>query len=251
MKVTIITVVFNAENTIKHCIESVLAQDFNTIEYIIIDGQSTDGTLSVIKSYQDRISRIVSEKDGGIYDAMNKGIELASGEIIGILNADDVYAYNSVISDVVEVFENQKVDGVYGDLVYINSLSEGKIKRKWISGSYYKDAFLWGWMPPHPTFFVRKECYQKFGGFRLNLGSAADYELMLRFIHKHGISLHYLPKIMIKMCMGGASNATLENRILANQNDRRAWKINSLKPYFFTLALKPARKMFQFFKLAH
>ena len=246
MKISIITVVFNGVSTIKHCIESVLNQDYDSIEYIIVDGNSNDGTKEVIKSYGNKIDIFLSEPDKGIYDAMNKGIELATGDIIGILNADDFYADQTVISSIAEAFKKTGADGCYADLNYVDGQDESVIKRKWVSGNYGPNSFLMGWMPPHPTFFVKRECYKKFGKFRLDMGSAADYELMLRMILKNGIKLAYVPRVTVKMRTGGVSNSTFKNRIEANKNDRKAWKINDLTPWFFTLWLKPVRKIVQF-----
>ena len=246
MKVSILTVVYNGAATIRHSIESVLGQDYPDIEYIIVDGNSKDGTQDIVRSYGDKIARFLSEPDAGIYDAMNKGIQLATGDVIGILNADDFYAYPSVVSEVAEVLASSNADASYGDLEYIDANDATVVRRKWVSGAYKVGAFLNGWMPPHPTFFVRKEVYNTHGHFRLDLGSAADYELMLRFVHRENIKLVYLPKVLVKMRAGGVSNSTLKNRIAANQNDRLAWKINNLKPRFYTLWLKPLRKIIQF-----
>lgn len=246
MKVSIITVVYNGARTIGQCIESVLGQDFSDIEYIVIDGNSKDGTQEIVRSYGARVTRFISEPDGGIYDAMNKGITLATGDVIGILNADDFYAYGSVISDVAAKMDSADIQGCYGDLVYVDSMDEAAIKRKWISGNYKDGAFLNGWMPPHPAFFVKRELYERFGLFRLDFGSAADYELMLRFIHKAKAKIAYVPKVLVKMRIGGVSNSNVKNRIAANRNDLRAWKENGLKPHFYTLWLKPLRKIVQF-----
>ena len=246
MKISIITVVYNGVQTIRQCIESVLGQDYPSIEYIIIDGNSTDGTQEVIRSYGKAVSKFVSEPDSGIYDAMNKGIQIATGELIGILNADDFYAFPSVLKEVAAQLSSGNYEACYGDLQYVDASNEAIVKRQWNSGKYSSGAFLSGWMPPHPTFFVRKEVYDKFGKFRLDLGSAADYELMLRFIHKNGIRVTYVPKVLVKMRVGGVSNSTLKNRLAANRNDLKAWKINNLRPRFYTLWLKPLRKLIQF-----
>lgn len=246
MKVSIITVVFNGASTLNSCIDSVLAQNYDFIEYIIIDGKSKDQTVDIVKSYGNRIDKFISEADNGIYDAMNKGVALATGDIVGILNADDFYAGNTVISDIVQAMKSTNADGAYGDLQYVDATELNKIKRNWKSGSYQKGSFITGWMPPHPTFFVKKSLYEKYGSFRLDLGSAADYELMLRMIHKSGITLAYVPKVLVKMRAGGVSNSNVSNRIAANKNDRLAWKINGLKPKFYTLWLKPLRKVLQF-----
>jgi glycosyltransferase len=246
LKISIITASFNSSKTIEQTIQSVLSQRYPNVEYIIIDGASQDETLSIIEKYRDKISIFISEKDNGIYNAMNKGLKLASGDIIGILNSDDFYADDEVLSDVVKIFEQRRADAVYADLQYVDANDTQKVLRNWKSGKYKQGDFLFGWMPPHPTFFVRKHVYEKYGFFNESFSSAADYELMLRFIHKHKITIEYLPRVIIKMRIGGKSNRSFKNRIKANLEDRKAWKINALKPYFFTLFLKPFRKLKQF-----
>lgn len=248
MKISIITVVFNGEKTIKDTIESVLTQNYDNIEYIIIDGNSTDSTTTIIKKYQDKIQKFVSETDKGVYDAMNKGITLANGEIIGILNADDIYNSPFIISQVIKMFDDSKADAVYGDLLYVKFDDLNIIKRNWKAGEYKPGLFLWGWMPPHPSFFLRKSWYTNYGLFRLDLNSAADYELMLRMVHKFKAKIAYIPEVIVKMRIGGMSNNTLANRILANKNDQKAWKVNNITPYPFTTLLKPIRKILQFIK---
>ncbi|MBA3898772.1 MAG: glycosyltransferase [Bacteroidetes bacterium] len=246
MKVSIITITYNSAETVEDTIKSVLSQDYQNIEYIIIDGASRDNTLSIISHYKNKVSILVSEPDKGIYDAMNKGLSLAKGDIIGLLNSDDVYAHASVISNMVDKLKEKEADAVYGDLVYVDRKME-KVIRYWKAGEYTKGLFLKGWMPPHPTFFVKKYVYDKLGLFNLQLKSSADYELMLRFIHKGNIIVVYLPEVMVKMRTGGQSNVTLRNRIKANQEDRLAWKLNGLSPTPFTLILKPLMKARQFF----
>jgi glycosyltransferase involved in cell wall biosynthesis len=247
MKLSIITVSYNSEKTIEDTILSVLSQDYENIEYIIIDGGSNDRTCEIIKKYKPQISFFISEPDKGIYDAMNKGIKKATGAVVGILNSDDFYANEQVLSSVMQKFDSN-VDGVYADLVYVDATNTDKVLRKWISGSYVKDSFLKGWMPPHPTFFVRKEVYEKYGMFNTILRSAADYEFMLRVIHKFKIRLTYLPQVIVRMRAGGESNASLSNRIKANKEDRKAWELNGLKPNTFTLIRKPLSKVLQFIK---
>lgn len=248
MKVSIITIAYNSAATIADTIRSVASQNYAEIEYIIVDGNSRDETLSIVKSFGNAVSKVVSEKDKGIYDAMNKGVGLASGDIIGILNSDDFYADDHVITDVVKSFQEKQCDGLYADLVYVNRELSDKVVRTWKAGEYRHGKFLSGWMPPHPTFFVKKSCYEKFGTYTLELKSAADYELMLRFIHKHQISLAYLPRIITKMRTGGQSNVTVMNRIKANMEDRKAWKMNGIHPNFLTLTRKPVSKILQFLK---
>jgi glycosyltransferase len=214
---------------------------------VIIDGGSTDGTLEILQECRSVLSKVISEPDRGIYDAMNKGLLLAaSGDIIGFLNADDFYASSDVISKVLNIFEDQNVDSCYGDLIYVDPADTDRVVRYWKAGPYNYRRFYWGWMPPHPTFFVRKRVFDKYGYFDLSLGSAADYELMLRFLLRHKVSTSYIPEVLVKMRVGGVSNALLRNRLLANRNDRMAWKINGLKPYPWTLYLKPFSKLGQY-----
>ena len=247
MKISIITVAYNSAKTIEDTLNSVVNQDYRSIEYIIIDGGSTDDTLQIVEKYKSQIAFILSEKDKGIYDAMNKGIASATGDIIGILNSDDFYTHSHVLSKIVSEFK-PGIDGVYADLVYVDPVDTAKTTRTWKSGNYKVGAFLKGWMPQHPTFFVRKEIYDKYGAYTLNLRSAAYYEFMLRVIHKHVIKLAYLPETIVRMRAGGASNASLKNRIKANKEDRLAWKMNDLRPQLFTHLRKPLSKIFQFLK---
>ncbi|MBO0948734.1 glycosyltransferase family 2 protein [Fibrella forsythiae] len=251
MTVSIITVVYNGADTIADAIDSVLGQTYPMIEYIIIDGNSTDGTQAIIAGYGNRISQFVSEPDKGLYDAMNKGIQRATGDIIGILNADDLYRHTEVISRIVDTFSQYQADAVYGDLVYSQRESPERIMRYWRAGTYRPGAFLRGWMPPHPTFFVKSNVYQQHGYFTTTLRSAADYELMLRFVHKHQIQIAYLNEVVVVMRLGGVSNSSLTNRLRANREDRVAWQMNGIRPGWFTLWLKPLRKIGQFWQRKH
>ena len=202
--------------------------------------------MSIIKDNEDLISNWISEPDSGIYDAMNKGINIATGEIIGILNSDDIYFDNYVIEKVVNAFKKHKTDSLYSNLIYVNKDNFEKIDRFWKSGRYYRKNFLFGWMPPHPTFFVRSDIYKKYGNFDKSLSSAADYEFMLRVLYRYRISSLYLNFISVKMRSGGNSNSSIKSRIIGNFQDKLAWKKNSIKPYFFTTLLKPIRKIPQF-----
>ena len=246
MKVSIITISFNSESTIEDTIRSVLAQEYTEIEYIIVDGGSSDGTQRIVERYIDRIAQFISEPDKGIYDGMNKGLALATGDLIGILNSDDVYADNTVISDVVSCIRKSDAEGLYADLDYVDRNDLTKVTRRWRPGPYRHGAFRKGWMPPHPTFFVKTEIYDRYGHFSTDLTSASDYELMLRFVHKHCIRIVYLPRVVIKMRTGGHSNVTLMNRIRANREDKRAWAMNGLRPGILTLVRKPLSKIMQF-----
>jgi glycosyltransferase involved in cell wall biosynthesis len=246
LKISVITATFNSAATIESTIRSVIDQDHPDIEYIVVDGGSTDGTLDIVRRYTSRISRLIVETDRGIYDALNKGIAAASGDLISILHSDDFFIDTHVLGKYVELFRSTRADAAYSDLFYVDRSDTDKIVRKWKSGTYSPDAFYNGWMPPHPTFIVKKEIYARYGVFDLRFRTAADYELMLRFILKHGISLAYLPEFTIKMRVGGVSNAKVKNRIAANREDRRAWSVNGLTPKFYTLLLKPLRKLVQF-----
>jgi glycosyltransferase involved in cell wall biosynthesis len=245
--VTIVTATYNSEKTIRDTLVSVALQDYPRIEHVIVDGLSTDNTLSIVREYA-HVAKIISEKDAGIYDAMNKGIKACTGDIIGILNSDDFYVSNAIISQVVERMLAEQTDTLYGDLVYVHPEHTNRITRTWIAGECKPNKFLFGWMPPHPTFFVRRNVYNRLGFFNIALKSAADYELMLRFLFKEKISASYLPKVLVKMRAGGVSNESLLNRINANIQDREAWRVNQLHPYFFTSWLKPIRKLTQYIR---
>ena len=245
--VSIITVVRNGEDTIADCLRSVIDQTYRNIEHIIIDGASNDGTIGIIREYATAGIKVVSEPDQGIYDAMNKGIRNSSGEIIGILNADDMYYDNNVIESVVNAFIHENIDSCYGDLIYVDRTNPTRKTRFWRAGEYGRKRFYHGWMPPHPTFFVRRKIYEKYGVFDLKMGTAADYELILRFLVKENISTTYIPGILVKMRIGGVSNASLLSRLRANRMDRNAWTVNGLTPRSWTLIMKPVRKILQFF----
>ena len=246
MKVSIITIVFNNRETIADAIESVLSQTYPDIEYIVVDGLSTDGTVDEVRKYGTRISKFVSEKDKGLYDAINKGIKLATGEIIGFLHSDDIFFNANAVASVAAAFEVHQTDSIYADLLYVQKADTGKVVRNWVSGSYNRENFMYGWMPPHPTFYVKKSCYDQYGLYNTGFRSAADYELMLRFLFKHHISTTYIPETLIKMRIGGKSNVTLKNRIRANREDYAAWLVNELQPRFYTRYLKPLRKLVQY-----
>ncbi len=245
--VSIITATYNSGKTVRDTLQSIADQTYPGIEHIVVDGGSQDNTLSIVSEFP-HVAKVVSEPDKGIYDAMNKGINLATGEIIALLNSDDFYVSKNIVQKAVDLMQSEKTDTLYGDLVYVDPVQTQKISRTWIAGSFRRKKFLFGWMPPHPTFFVRKNVYDRLGHFDIRLKSAADYELMLRFLFKEKISVSYLREVMVKMRSGGMSNASLSNRIQANKEDREAWRTNQLHPYFFTLWLKPLRKLFQFFR---
>jgi len=244
--ISIITATYNSAESLSDCIESVVNQDIKA-DHILIDGGSTDSTLDITNKYQDYLAHTVSESDKGIYDAINKGLKLAVGEVIGILNADDYYSNHDVLRNVVDIFNDSKIDACYGDLIYVDKIDKKKTVRYWRSGSFKHDKFYWGWMPPHPTFFVRRSVYEQYGYYRLDMGTSADYEIMLRFLLKHKIKVAYIPKVLVHMRIGGISNVSFANRLKANSMDREAWEINGIKPYPWTTLLKPIRKLPQWF----
>jgi len=247
VKVSIITVCLNSAETIEDTIRSVILQDYKDIEYIVVDGASTDGTRKILQKYRNRISSCVSESDKGIYDAMNNGIGLATGEIIGILNSDDVYAYNKVISDVAALLTADHLDAVYGDLAYVNHKDGSKIVRYWQAGQYRPNAFYYGWVPPHPTFFCRKSVFERYGGFNTKYKTAADFELMLRFIEKHRITVGYIPKILVRMRTGGRAN-TVRGVIEGNREIIAAFSANGLRLPLQFFWRKPFLKFAQLLK---
>ena len=242
--ITLITPVRNSAETIADSIRSVNAQTLDC-QHIFVDGASTDGTLEIIEKEKRAGDVLISEPDRGMYDAINKGLERATGDVIGILNADDYYPDDTVLQQVASTFEDPAIDACYGDLLYVDRNDTNKIVRNWKSGEYDKKMFYNGWMPPHPTFFVRKRLYEKHGGYRLDLGSAADYEMMLRLLLRHAARAAYIPRVLVHMRNDGMSNASLKNRLRANRFDREAWRVNGVKPRPWTLAAKPLRKILQ------
>jgi len=244
-KITVITAVYNNKRFIKDAIESVLSQTYGNIEYIIIDGGSTDGSIEIINQYADRINLIVSEPDKGLYDALNKGISVATGDVIGIMHSDDFYAHRNVLSKVARKFATN-TEAVFGDLDYVSNHDSQKIIRKWRTQKYSKTKFKSGWMPPHPTVFIRKAILVKFGAYNTSLRSSADYELLLRLFYLHHINVNFLKDVLVKMRIGGQSNRTLGNRIRAHIEDYKAWKTAGLKPALYTMWFKLLRKLPQY-----
>ncbi|MFC1579113.1 glycosyltransferase family 2 protein [Pseudomonadota bacterium] len=246
MSITLITPVWNNTETIGHCLRSIAEQTV-PCQHILVDGVSTDGTLEVIRQHQGSNTLVISEPDKGMYDAINKGLKHATGDIVGVLNADDYYPTADVLQLVSEAFADQAVEASYGDLLYVDREDTDKVIRTWKSGEYQRDRFYSGWMPPHPTFFIRRSLYERYGGYRLDLGSAADYELMLRMLLKHAANAKYIPRVLVHMRNEGMSNASLKNRIKANRFDRQAWRVNGIKPRPWTLLAKPLGKLGQWF----
>jgi glycosyltransferase len=245
LKISVVTVCYNSAGFIRDALCSVASQEYAHVEHIIVDGGSTDATLEIINHYREGISHLISEPDCGIYDAMNKGISLASGDVIGILNSDDRYAGTYVLDLIATAFEDPEIDACYADLVYVDRWVTDRITRHWKSGPYRAGLFEHGWMPPHPTFFVRRQCYQQYGGYRLDLGFSADYELMLRYLLCHKIRTVYIPHVLVQMRSGGASGSSLLRRLKVHLTDWKAWRVNGLMPYPWTVPCKPLRKLGQ------
>lgn len=244
LKISVITVCFNSGKTIEATIRSVAAQEHKAIEYIVIDALSTDNTMDIVRSYSSTVALTRSENDNGLYDAMNKGIALATGDVIGFLHADDLYPDEQVLGRVAKVFKDSAVEACYGDLVYFADDMQ-RVVRNWRAGSFSKNKVYNGWMPPHPTFFVRRDFYMQNGGYRTDMGSSADYELMLRYLLCCKIKMVYIPHTLVCMRIGGISNAAFWNRIRAHIMDWKAWRVNRLIPYPWSLPLKPLRKLLQ------
>ena len=242
--ISIITVAYNSEKTIADTLASISRQTYPNIEHIVVDGGSKDGTLAIINQFP-HIKKVISEPDYGVYDAMNKGLRAATGEIVGFLNSDDIYADDMALERIAHIFETKNVDSLYGDLEFFEG-NPNNVVRIWNAGLIKRRRFLFGWMPPHPTFFAKKSVYDRFGAFDIAFKQSADYELMLRLLYRHGISTQYLQGTYVKMRTGGLSNASFKNRWRAHKEDAFAWRKNALQPLFFTVWLKPVAKLEQF-----
>jgi len=246
-KVSIITVCYNASDVISKCLDSVEKQVTGnfSVEHIVIDGGSKDGTVDIVNGHSSP-DHFISEQDNGLYDAMNKGIALSTGDVVAFLNSDDEYSDPKVLVDIVSEFRSSNSKAVFGDLVVLDAIDHDKIIRKWNAGP--KGNFKHGWMPPHPSLFVRKSVFNYSGNFNIDFKFSADYEWMIRALHSKNLSLSYLPRTIVKMRAGGLSNASLINRLKAHIEDYKAWKVNRLIPYPWTILLKPLRKVTQFIK---
>ena len=243
MKVSIITATYNRADKLKMAVESVLFQDYPEIEYIIVDGGSTDGTVDMLKGYGDKIAKIISEPDEGIYDAMNKGIKVATGDVVGILNSDDFFKNNQVISKIVKTIEEKNVDAVYGDVEFVNPEYLNTVVRYYSSHAISAKSFRYGLMPAHPSFYCKRKCFEEFGYYRTDYKIAADYELLTRFFCKHHITTHYIPEPFVVMLTGGASTKNLHSSITILKEDVRACRENGVKTNTFLVSLKYFRKV--------
>lgn len=245
MKVSIITVVRNNAGYVGDCLRSVVRQSHGDIEHIVIDGGSTDGTMGIVNGYRDMLAVVLSEPDKGYVHAMNKGLALAKGDVVGFLHSDDFYAHNGVIEKVARVFEKTSAQALYGDLVYVAKDDTRRVIRYWRCGECSPVKVVSGWMPPHPTFFARRGVYERYGALDPGFAISADYELVLRFFYKHGISGFYLPEVLVNMRWGGASNRGIKNVIRKTREDYKACRMYGLG--LQTVIAKNMRKMSQFF----
>lgn len=251
MKVSLITVCFNSSKTIERTIQSVQNQLYDNIEYIIVDGGSIDGTIDIISSYSNVVTKFITEPDNGLYDAMNKGIKLASGDILGIINSDDFYHRNDSISKVVEGFSDKTVECVFADIRFVSSDDLDKTVRYYSSKRFNLESFSWGFMPAHPTFFTYRKNFEKFGGYKTDYKIAADFELLVRFLYKHQLSYRYLNFDLMKMRLGGISTASLKSTWIINREDLRACRENGLKTNYIRLYFRYFRKILEFIPLLH
>ena len=247
MLVTIITVTFNSAKTLADCLESVYMQSSPDIEHIIVDGASSDDTLNVIKNTPNRVTHIISEPDTGIYDAINKGIEVSNGEIIGLLHADDIFASENTLSTIIAKFNNNVIDGVYGDLLYVSQEDVSDVIRYWRSKRFDERLLRYGWMPAHPTLFLKKSIYEKYGTYNTKLKIASDYDFMLRIMLIKGHKIYYLAKVITKMRIGGASNKSMQNILRKSKEDYLAIKLNKIPNPILVLFLKNLSKIPQYF----
>jgi len=246
VKISVITAVYNNRDTLAAALDSALSQTHDEVELIVIDGGSTDGTLDVLRSYADRLAVLVSEPDQGIYDALNKGIRLASGEVVGFLHSDDLFADGDVLSRIATAFADPVVGAVYGDLLYVRKVNPDQVVRYWRAGGFSPGKLARGWMPPHPTFYVRRSVYERLGLFDTNYRIGADYDCILRFLGRFGVQVWYIPEVLVKMRVGGASNRSLKNILRKSQEDYRALKNNKVGG-IGTLVWKNLSKLPQFF----
>jgi len=228
VKISVITAVYNSRETIADAIVSVIDQSFPNIEFIVIDGFSTDGTSEIIEQFRDQIDVLVSEPDEGIYDALNKGIMYANGDVVGFLHADDIFASTDVLSRIAESFADVSIDAVFGDLVYVDKSDPNKVIRYWQSGDFDISKLKLGWMPPHPTFYVRRSVYEKLGGFDTSFHISADYDCMLRLLIQTDLKVRYINEIFVRMRVGGKSNRSLKNILIKMIEDTRVIKKNGV-----------------------
>jgi glycosyltransferase involved in cell wall biosynthesis len=246
LKISLITVTYNSAATIKATIESVAMQDYSHIEYIIIDGNSTDGTQQIITSYGSLVHKFISEPDNGMYDAINKGIKLAGGEVIGLLNSDDFFASEKSVSIIAQAFLENSIDAIYANIAFVKPGNLSQVVRSYSSKKFKVSKFKYGYMPAHPSFYVKKDCFEKYGLYKLDYKIAADYELVMRFMLKHKIKTLYIDQLLVYMQTGGLSNKTPLSRYILNKEIVRACKENGVETNMALISLKYFTKVFQY-----
>ncbi len=247
LKVSIITVTYNSSATVADTLKSVASQDYSDIEHIIIDGASTDSTMDIVRGYP-HVSQVISEPDKGMYDALNKGIAKATGDIIGILNSDDAFHNEQVISKITAEFRANDVDSIFGDIRFVSPTNRSKTIRYYSSAHFHPGKFESGYMPAHPSFYCKKSIYEKYGDFQINYKIAADYEWLTRVLYKHKISYKYLPLLTVDMLPGGLSNGTLKSRWVLNKEIIRACAENGIETSMWKLSIKYFSKVFEYLK---
>lgn len=245
VKVSIITPAFNSALTIRDTISSVLAQTYPNIEYIVVDGLSTDQTLLILNEYKERISLIISEPDKGLYDAMNKGIQASTGDIIGILNSDDFFTSNKVIETIVRHFEKEDIDAIYGDVHFVDPSDLRKCVRYYSSAIFRPFLFRFGFMPAHPSFYVKRQCYEKFGVYALDYRIAADFDLLLRFLYMHKITSRYIKHDIVTMRTGGISTRNIRSRVWLNKEIIKICRTHGIRTHWILVSLKYLYKIFE------
>jgi glycosyltransferase involved in cell wall biosynthesis len=248
LKISIITVVFNNAATIADCINSVASQTHPDVEYIVVDGASVDGTCAVIERYRDKIAHYLSEPDRGIYDAMNKGIQLATGDVLGILNSDDFFSDPQVLAEVAAAFQESGAGALFADLVFVRPGNLGQVVRYYSGAGFTPEKFAWGCMPPHPTFFARRELYLRHGLFRTDYRIAADFELTARLLARHRVPYSYLPRVIVRMRTGGVSTRNLRSNLILNREILRACAENGIATNYLKIYAKYFRKVLQLFQ---
>jgi len=244
--ISIITVSYNSINTINKTINSVFAQCYPKIEYIIVDGLSSDGTIELINSYSNRISRFVSEPDNGMYDAINKGIRLSTGDIVGILNSDDYFYNERVVENIIEAFNTKNIDAVYGDIKFVDRNNPSRVVRYYSSKKFQPGKFKYGFMPAHPSFYIKRELYEKYGLYKIDYKIAADFELLLRYFCLHNIRTKYIEMPFVTMRTGGISNKSIISNFRLNKEIRRACRENGITTNYFYIYSKYLSKIFEY-----
>ena len=248
IKFSIVTVCYNSALTIEDTLRSVAAQTWPQVEHILVDGASTDGTLEIVERHRDTLAKVISEPDRGIYDAMNKGVHAASGDVIGFLNADDVYAHQDVLAVVAETMERNHLDALFGDVGFFHSGDPSRLVRRYSSARFRPERIAWGWMPAHPALFLRRDVFQKAGPFRTNYRIAGDFEFVARAFGRHSLRYRHFPQVLVRMRMGGVSTGGWRNTLLLNQEVLRACRENGIPTNMLKILSKYPVKLLEYFR---